>query len=234
MEDCVWREKTECRCESTHNAGQKNYTGEIVDQFRNWETGKSTYLWRRRVEMVLPHLPALGSVLDAGCGDGSTIGFFAQHRPDLAFYGADMNRLKLRRFLRAEVRRLPFQDNAFNAVTLLAVIEHVPEHDDAIQEISRVLKPGGLLLVTTPNPLYGLPMAIAGRIGLKYREGYDNSVSITKLERLASQNGFYVEESLGFLAAPIPSFLERFEESLGRHRFARKILLNQFVKARKK
>ena len=48
----------------------------------------------------------------------------------------------------------PFKGNAFDVVTLFEVIEHIPVTSlkDVMKEIKRVLKEGGMLIVTTPNP----------------------------------------------------------------------------------
>ena len=47
--------------------------------------------------------------------------------------------------------RLAFNDATFDAVVMYHVLEHLPSADEALSDIARVLKPGGLLLVTVPN-----------------------------------------------------------------------------------
>ncbi|GAG55014.1 unnamed protein product [marine sediment metagenome] len=46
---------------------------------------------------------------------------------------------------------LPFKDNYFDAVTLIAVLEHLKDYNPIIKEIYRILKPKGLLIITTPT-----------------------------------------------------------------------------------
>ncbi len=50
-------------------------------------------------------------------------------------------------------RKLPFRDEVFEAVVCSEGIEHHPKQTDFIEEFARVLKPGGSLLITTPNIL---------------------------------------------------------------------------------
>ena len=61
--------------------------------------------------------------------------------------------------LSASPRFCPFKDNSFDAVFSYAVLEHVKQPFQAAKEISRVLKPGGLLRVIVPflQPLHGFP-----------------------------------------------------------------------------
>jgi ubiquinone/menaquinone biosynthesis C-methylase UbiE len=54
-------------------------------------------------------------------------------------------------FVRAEAERLPFADHSFDVVTFVDVIEHVSRPRDAVRELSRVLRPGGLLYLFGPN-----------------------------------------------------------------------------------
>ncbi len=49
--------------------------------------------------------------------------------------------------------KLPYQDNSFDLVTFTEVAEHLENYRAIICEINRVLKPGGVLVVTTPNVL---------------------------------------------------------------------------------
>ena len=46
---------------------------------------------------------------------------------------------------------LPFEDNYFDSVLMTEVLEHVASPESVFQEISRVLKPGGTLYLTTPS-----------------------------------------------------------------------------------
>lgn len=51
------------------------------------------------------------------------------------------------------VDKLPFTDASFDLVTCTEVIEHLEHYRETIREMHRVLKPGGVLVVTTPNIL---------------------------------------------------------------------------------
>jgi SAM-dependent methyltransferase len=103
-------------------------------------------------------------LLDAGCGDGINlvglpeIGALAG--VTFAPAGVDYNPVRLRRARAIEPRAhlqqaslydLPFADSAFDLVLCNHVIEHVPHADRACRELSRVLRPGGLLIVGVPN-----------------------------------------------------------------------------------
>jgi len=60
-----------------------------------------------------------------------------------------------KKIIGADVANLPFKEQTFDVVICREVIEHVPDADATFQEIRRVLKPEGYLLITTPNGLGG-------------------------------------------------------------------------------
>jgi ubiquinone/menaquinone biosynthesis C-methylase UbiE len=97
-------------------------------------------------------------VLDVGCGNGYVSSLFAKegahaHGIDITPTGIELCQKRFQimglsgNFLVANAEELPFQDNTFDCVTSMGVLHHVPNTEKAVQEIFRVLKPGGRLIV---------------------------------------------------------------------------------------
>jgi SAM-dependent methyltransferase len=61
------------------------------------------------------------------------------------------------RFVCTNAERLPFPDESFDAVTMFDVLEHVPDDRSAVSEALRVLRPGGVILLSAPNPNWRFP-----------------------------------------------------------------------------
>lgn len=97
-------------------------------------------------------------VLDAGCGDGE-IGKLLKEQFGIDVYGIDISRrgvaLANEKGVRAKIAdmsvKIPFADNMFDLVISSATIEHVISPDRFLKEMRRILRPGGILLVSTPN-----------------------------------------------------------------------------------
>ncbi len=70
---------------------------------------------------------------------------------------AEANRRPGTSFVCGDAARLPFADHAFGCVTLFDLIEHVPDDRAAAAEILRVLRPGGTILLSTPNDRWRYP-----------------------------------------------------------------------------
>lgn len=116
----------------------------------------------RQAEMlaeVLAAAPAPALILDVGCGDGFAIGVAARRNLAHRFVGLDWSAASLTRaaergltLLRAELDTgLPVKSGSVDVVIMSEVIEHLVDTDSAIEEAHRVLKPGGSLLLSTPN-----------------------------------------------------------------------------------
>lgn len=115
--------------------------------------------------MVRPHIAATDRVLDVGCGPGGFTAILAEMSNRVV--GVDVseefvdaaNRTFARRELAqanavpGSATRLPFDGESFDIVTLIDVIHHLDSPAAALKEISRVLRPGGRLLVFEPNKL---------------------------------------------------------------------------------
>jgi len=108
---------------------------------------------RRRHRIVLDFTAGAGPVLDVGCGSSRILGDLAA-----GSVGLDPNRDKLRharRFGRPLVQgglpHLPFGDASFPVVVCSQVIEHIPRNPGLWGEFRRVIAPGGLLVLGTPD-----------------------------------------------------------------------------------
>ena len=69
----------------------------------------------------------------------------------------------------ADIRELPFEDGAFDAVVSNSTLDHFPSPDEiaaSLREINRVLRPGGVLLVTLDN---GMNPVVAARNAMPSR-----------------------------------------------------------------
>lgn len=120
------------------------------------------------------------SVLEVGCGPGNDSSMFARYGAmmtclDLSprnIYAA-RNRFKALKlagqFTNGDAENLPFEDNSFDFVYSHGVLHHTPNTDKTIQEIYRVLKPGGqaLIFLYHKNSIYyWLNTVTLGRIML--------------------------------------------------------------------
>jgi SAM-dependent methyltransferase len=99
-------------------------------------------------------------IVDLGCGDGSALAVAAGLNPAHRFVGIDWSADALRRaeglgltVVRADLTApgLPVADGAADVVIMSELIEHLVDPDEAIAEARRVLRPGGSLLLSTPN-----------------------------------------------------------------------------------
>jgi 2-polyprenyl-3-methyl-5-hydroxy-6-metoxy-1,4-benzoquinol methylase len=126
------------------------------------EEGQEILHRRRRLCLAAVNL-AGKSVLDYGCGNGAQTLAFAGDAARIM--GVDVQADNIETFRRAAASgsalhvtpvlygggRLPANDAAFDVVISFDVLEHVGNESQALQEIRRVLTPGGDLLMTVPN-----------------------------------------------------------------------------------
>ena len=115
---------------------------------------------RKLERLFLRHFAAGSRVLDAGCGRS----LFTEIRPDWPFgivaADVDLDLLAARkaefpavRWVVGDAHPLPFRDSTFDGLFAGELVEHLPDPVAGVDEFRRVLKPGGTLVLTTPNRL---------------------------------------------------------------------------------
>jgi SAM-dependent methyltransferase len=122
--------------------------------------------WQAVLEEIMARAsrePAELDLLDYGCGDGKYFPYWRERGlADHRIHGLDVSKVRIERcrslgFKNAKVldpgQPLPYANDSFDIVNCMEVIEHIPAEQGSrtIAEISRVLRPGGFLLISTPN-----------------------------------------------------------------------------------
>jgi SAM-dependent methyltransferase len=104
-----------------------------------------------------------------------------------------------------DVRDLPFRDASFDAIYSMGTIEHFDETERAVEEMARVLKPGGRAIVGVPNrndpflrPLLTTALQAAGL----YAYGYEKSYSRRALKQMIEKAGLHVVAETAILFIP--------------------------------
>jgi SAM-dependent methyltransferase len=128
------------------------------------QRGRGTFA-EDRLQRILHSMPAqFHSLLDAGSGNGRNLEFLRQFFPNARMCGAEIaaqgveNIRKLGfEAVQCDVSvEIPYADDSFDVVICGEVIEHVIYTDRLLQEIGRVLRPSGTLILTTPNLAYAV------------------------------------------------------------------------------
>ena len=107
------------------------------------------------VRRLLRALPPGCLALDVGCGTGRLLAFVEATMSDVATVGVDIGEPPefhaKAGFARASAFHLPFPDNSFDVVFCSHVIEHLPDPQAVLTELSRVCNAGGYVYVETPS-----------------------------------------------------------------------------------
>jgi ubiquinone/menaquinone biosynthesis C-methylase UbiE len=124
----------------------------------------------RAIHHIAPDIP-FENILEVGGGQGGLTALLyprsqitnIDFNPEYA--QAPCNQQEQVKFVCGDATALPFENHSFDAITMFDLLEHVPDHKKAVEEALRVLRPGGFLLVSSPNenwrfPYYGFMKSI--------------------------------------------------------------------------
>jgi SAM-dependent methyltransferase len=109
--------------------------------------------WTEYAEELLP--PCASSYLDYGCGAGNMLRRMSGRAERIC--GVDVDPVVLKTISGVETLQivegqpLPFPNESFDVITCLEVIEHVADERQTLRELARLLRPDGVLILTTPH-----------------------------------------------------------------------------------
>lgn len=147
----------------------EHYTREYFEKwnYADRPLGKYSMYWFARryyaalVRRYAPH--DHGKLLELGCGLGHLLGLLQDDYQcvgiDLIDYSVEQTKINAPK---AEAYQMSaddlsrFESGTFSAVVALHLVEHLPNPQQTIQEVYRLLKPGGIWLFATPHPDYSL------------------------------------------------------------------------------
>lgn len=188
-----------------------------AQRLRRMLANEADMSFKRRAEAVFRFIDVQPGdrILDAGCGRGFYLNFLRALYPEADVTGIELD-IPLLPLARRVVPgaavscvnlyQIPFADGSFDKIVFSEVIEHIPDDGRALAELYRVLAPGGILALTTPNadyPFWWDPInkTLEATLGTHIQHGplagiWANHVRLYSLEgllRLVTDQGFVVE-----------------------------------------
>ncbi len=156
------------------------------------------------VEQFLGRVDLNGKLaLDAGCGIGGLT-------RALVARGARVVALDVGPHLAATTRgrchctavvgtltALGLASGTFDAVLSSEAVEHTPDPEQSVLELYRVVKPGGHLVLSTPNRLWQAPVRAASALGLRPYDGFENFLWPSQLRGVLERAGGHLEDHRG-------------------------------------
>ncbi|MEJ2571244.1 MAG: methyltransferase domain-containing protein [Anaerolineales bacterium] len=193
---------------------RKDWTFEDVG--RHWdatedydEINEGTYSYFRRFidGLRLSDLAAGSQVLDFCARTGNGTAYFFENEKVGSAVCADvsdrMGQICVERLRQSGLQdfvwqkifdyAFPFEDETFDAVLCFETVEHFPDPARLIREIGRLTRPGGSLILTTPNVLWEPVHALAAIFKLHHSEGPHRFIRLARLQSMIVDAGFEIE-----------------------------------------
>lgn len=204
-------------------------TDEIRDFFDEMATDRNAeiagnlivdYEQRVRSQMIVSMVDAKPgeTILDAGCGNARDLIQLCKSGCKCTGidFSSDMIKEARKEFSNhhiesvevevGDLTSLRFQNATFDKVYASEVLEHIPDYNRAVAEMARVLKPGGCLVVTTPNrhSLYGFDRYIVWEklLRRKHQHPYDAWKTFDDIASVLNNNGFEIVNCAGICYIP--------------------------------
>lgn len=173
------------------------------DEIYKKESGIQSKWHHLKFRFFEEHIQNSDAVLDIGCGPGTFLGNFNNYAKAVGVdiseqqieYATEHYASGFRTFRSFDGKVIPFEDNSYDVVVLIEVVEHlqVPTVQALLEEALRVLKPHGRIYVSTPNYLSlwpALEYVLNHRAKVTYESQHINCYKPVRLRRELFRAGF--------------------------------------------
>ncbi len=141
-------------------------------------------------------------ILEVGVGKGRMVSILRDNGIEAEFHGVDITENAIQSGTIAvigDARKLPYDDDTFDLVYSLGVIEHFPETYKAVEEHMRVVKKGGHVLITTPHlsvftPLRYMLYLITDRKFGSFEEIRGRNIKLDVMKQYFSDSKLHIME----------------------------------------
>lgn len=215
-----------------------SHTGSLdMEYAKGRDTKKSLRyrLWRRTHEVLSAvkefSTKPVKDIIDLGTADGRMLDMIHRKYPKTRCLGVEYNqdlvdfgkaKFPYLEIIQGDIQSLDLPDNSFDVAVATAVIEHVPDPGKAMREAKRILRPGGILVLTSPDPFWEY---LATKVGHLEEDQHNKVMSLKQLCDLALRSGFTILKTQKFMLSPVGMPFE-----VGIEKFVRRLHLN-FVMA---
>ncbi|MCK5332850.1 class I SAM-dependent methyltransferase [Candidatus Parcubacteria bacterium] len=197
---------------------------------KQWERGvdylKDHYLFDlplyrnlKIINYLEKNIPKNSRILDWGCGYGDISYLLSNKRSDIKIKLYDIfwsspwkiliDKANLEKDFSRQQRKIPYNDNSFDSVIGVGVLEHVDDQKFSLQEIHRILKPKGQFFIFLYPNSYSYTETFQKLIGNPYHK---NTLKMLELKKILLDSGFIIEkQEYNFL---LPFMLSRFPSSI--------------------
>ncbi|MBU1032295.1 class I SAM-dependent methyltransferase [Patescibacteria group bacterium] len=144
----------------------KQLSKHIKDKLEKLLSNAGDMSLKRRARRIIEelNLDQNEKIIDLGCGTGYYLYLLSNLPVKLDLTGCDndikalaeaKNSLSKKiEFIHGNLHKMPYKDNSFDKTVASEVLEHLENDSMALKEIFRILKPGGILVISVPNQNY--------------------------------------------------------------------------------